>query len=243
MHSVVVRLMHSQIWIHISTSLTSFSALNKVITLLSHIGHSLNEFCIDISSNSIVEKTKLKSTASLLKSLQQGTTSGKGQNVVRKRPNIVAIAKQSKQQTRDYDPLWTYVLLECAASNDIIKSYSTECFRLIRLISTFNWNEIMGCGKNNHSVDPAIMNIIYNLLHGNIPEVWLNSSMFATCGRRCDVANWLQQFSLKHSMLLNWISKGIPCKNLQLHYLCSPEGLIQSLLEFYSWKNQRSWMH
>lgn len=234
--------------INSTSTLTSFSRLNDVVSTISGIAHLFSTWIIITDSPEMREKTRTKSSSVINKQAKAPPPKRGGAAARAGSRRKVGIGgglslRGFKPPTREIEPLWTFLLMEANFNNRVLRSFIDHMQDLIAVLSTYDWVTISKYCFT-HSTVFLLGNLIGHLLQGYVPHCWLNTASVhaieAPSAVPLTLPSWLSEFQQKHSMLTNWIDKGYPHTNLQLHLLMNPYGFLQTVLEMHAWKNEGS---
>jgi len=160
--------------------------------------------------------------------------------------------------TREFDPLWAYVMSETQYYNEVVMKLTNEANELMKAGSNLCQhliNHHRGLCDNIHSIR-HVMSVINTLQNGFTPKQWLQRSSSASisgfigdssvygCNNasssssdhslsRLKLEDWIQQLTERRNFLYDWLSVGNPGM-IKLHLLQNPEGLFYALRETYA---------
>jgi hypothetical protein len=140
-------------------------------------------------------------------------------------------AKQVKRiVTREYDPLWIYVLSEYHAVNKLINDITEKCTNLFdgAYLSTASNSEII--------------KTLHHLEKGFVPKSWIDvnyNHKLNSDGGDQDVnitlENFINELIIRRTFIYDWLNNGYP-DLIRIHLLQSSKGLLHAMVESAAFK-------
>ena len=150
--------------------------------------------------------------------------------------------------TREYDPLWAFLLAETHSFNKTITSLGQSIHLLLTPTTSTTTASRIQCSILSYhltkqgSVDSPnkqqiLARVLQCLRDGFIPEHLLPPHSLAILQQQqqqspLHIKDWCQELTLQRSQLNEWLSNGYP-NQLRLHLLRNPTGLIHALKETF----------
>lgn len=224
------------------------------------MGNHLNSIS---SSNPTVDKDKASKTSATTTTATASTVAVAAalQGIGNQKVDMRRRAAQRivvKLFTKEFDPLWAYLLTECLHYNETISNLSNDIQEFLNIqIPLFEYisNSMKGLREDVNEFH-RIMQVIDSLQHGYVPYAWIhqsNASIFGigtsksnycrsddsnSCSdhyMKVKLEDWFHQLVDRRNMLYEWLIRGYP-GFLKLHLLQNPVGLLYAMKETYSMK-------
>lgn len=139
--------------------------------------------------------------------------------------------------TREFDPLWAFLLAEATAFNRMLTELRRNIEDLLTCtvdISLLQYFTQCGIAITEGSSDAARIATILQALHdGNAPSTLTSvafSAREAVHGLKLE--DWWKEISDQQHLLMEWLSSGHPPK-IRMHLLRNPAGLLYALKETF----------
>lgn len=140
------------------------------------------------------------------------------------------VKQVKKVVTREYDPIWLYVLSEYRAVNKSINEINEKC------CSLFDGTFI------SKASDKDIIETLHKLEIGLVPKSWIDVNYdhkFNSDGSDKDLnitlENFISDLIIRRRFIFNWLNNGYP-DLIHIHLLQSSRGLIHALVESAAFK-------
>ena len=131
-------------------------------------------------------------------------------------------------KSREFDPLWSFALMECFEYNKVVQNLHNDIDQLIK-DPYHQFDDIDNV--TNEDRQRSITDFINCVENEYVPNRWLPTN--SDCPIRLD--QWMSQLHKRREMISNWLMEGYPGL-LYLPLLSNPSGLIHALKEMYSMK-------
>lgn len=152
--------------------------------------------------------------------------------------------KAAKQITREFDPMWTYIISEVGFFNadlrhlgSTLRSLISAAEQSLTLQQYFAMYHVYACEDNptNTFSIEELADVFDKLERGLVPRLWLKIDSPSAKHRHVGIHEWLDQLTQRSQMLAKWLEFGFPGL-VTLHYLRSPATFLHAMKEYYSFK-------
>jgi hypothetical protein len=173
-------------------------------------------------------------------------------STLQRRPGQRAI---QRIQSREYDPIWAFVLMETAQYNKAICTLKTALEQLIKFEYS-DWSNYVGrtmggaarvrsfgiLGALESERNSALKDIFFRLFSGYVPTHWLSvEDSFLTTIQFVKIDAWFAVLTERRKMLLDWLEIGDPVPaSAKFHLLDDPQGLFFAIRDSLAMKMDTS---
>jgi len=124
----------------------------------------------------------------------------------------------------DFDPIFAFVLAECAAYNNFVEDIKRQCKDVLNA-DVLSFERLM-----------FIIDLVLVIETGIVPLSWILSSSTTS---PITIKSWISDLNQRKSFLTAWALSGIP-NFIPFHLLANPTSLIHALKESYAIKIESS---